>query len=132
MINRKEADIGEVIKKFEAKLEGQLGRTETSNYSTEYLKFKQEVTPNLTTYERLCKNLGNIVKIKIKKEDEEKIANNLEGAHLDIEARDAAAFSLVSFLLTLLLSVLVSAGINAQFLLVRLVLEWRCLLTHNQ
>jgi len=111
MINRKEEDIGAVIKKFEAKLEGQLGRTETSNYSNEYLKFKQEVIPNLTIYEKLCRNLGNIVKVKIKKEDEEKIASNLEGAHLDIEAKDAAAFSLVSFLLMLLLSGLISVGI---------------------
>ena len=104
-------DVKELLKKYESKLEKEITAPYTSDISREYLKFKEEIKPELNTYEKLTKNIGNLIKIGVKEKDKTKIARSLETAHLDIRPEDAAAFSLFSFIAIVLVTVVMFAAL---------------------
>ncbi len=83
---------------------------EKADYSSEYLKFKEEISPELSLYERLAKGVGKAINLKLKKEDERRLQRALDVAHLDLSPADAAGFSLAVFVFLMLISLFLIAG----------------------
>lgn len=100
MANTYKPDVNDILKSAGAKIEKQIGRADISktDFSREYTKFKEEMAPELTRYERLCYNFGSLIKLKISKKDEEKIKKNIQIAHLDIEPWQALTLAVISFI----------------------------------
>ncbi len=106
-------DINEILRKYGSKIESQIKTSSKGGgYSSEYTKFKQEMAPELTKYERWCQTLGNVIKLKISKKDEEKIKKQLDTAHLDIEPWQAMTLSVMAFLSLFFLGLLISVSIT--------------------
>lgn len=106
----KKPSVDDILRKYGSKIEGKI---KTSNikkgtYSREYFKFKQEMAPQLTRYERLCKSLGSLVKLNVSEKDAEKVRKQLKIAHLDIEPWQALTLSVVSFVAVFFIGVFIS------------------------
>ncbi|MAH03711.1 hypothetical protein CMI39_02910 [Candidatus Pacearchaeota archaeon] len=105
-------NVDDVLKKYGSKIEGQIKTfNQNSNYSREYIKFKEEMAPTLTKYEKWAKSLGNIIKLKISPKDEERIKRQLEIAHLDIFPSQALGLSVMAFVSVFILGLLISIAI---------------------
>jgi Flp pilus assembly protein TadB len=100
-------DVKEILRKYETRLEKEVKAPFTSDISKEYLKFKEEIAPQLGTYERLSKGIGKIIKIGVKEADKARISKSLEAAHLDVQPEDAAAFALFSFIGVIFLTIII-------------------------
>jgi len=63
----KKPDVKDILRKYGAKIEGKVGSTPvtTGGYTSAYASFKQEMAPELSKYEKWCKSLGNIIKLKV-------------------------------------------------------------------
>src|SRR3989344_6160892 len=103
--------VDEIMKKYGSKIESKIGASGETGYSREYVKFKEEMVPQITRYERLCKSLGSVVKINVSKADEAKIKNQIEIAHLDIEPWQSLTLSVMVFLGIFLIGVLISLAV---------------------
>ena len=111
MIPRK-LSVDEIMKKYGSKIDNNIQTSNSgANFSREYIKFKQEMVPEITRYERWCKSLGSIVKINVSKKDEEKIKRNLEIAHLDIEPWQALTLSVMVFASVFIMGLLISISV---------------------
>ncbi|MCA9487427.1 MAG: hypothetical protein KC516_00520 [Nanoarchaeota archaeon] len=106
--------VEEIMEKYGSKIEGKINTSAISqkNYSQSYVKFKGEIGKSFAGYERWANNLGNIIRVKPSKKDEEKIRKQLDSAHLDIEPWQVTSLSVVSFLLVFFLGIFVSVGIS--------------------
>lgn len=100
--NQNPPSVDDILKKYGRKIEKQINSSPLSyqkgNYSQSYSKFKQEMAPEWSRYERWCNILGNTLKVKASKKDEEKIKKYLEIAHLDVEPWQAITLGLTAFL----------------------------------
>ena len=113
MLPRDNPTIDEILKKHAAKIEESI-KTEVVqdvNFSQNYAKFKEEMAPELSRYERWCHTLGNVIKLKVAKKDEDKIRRYLEIAHLDLEPWQPITLSVVSFVTVFILSLLISVSV---------------------
>jgi len=110
----KKPNIDDVLRKYGSKIEGQIktSNSEQVNYSREYTKFKEEMDPALNRYERWCRSLGNIIKLKVAKKDEEKIQKDLDSAHLDVLPSQALTLSVMAFLSVFMLGLFISVAIS--------------------
>ncbi len=107
-------NIDEILKKHAARIEQSI-KTETVqnvNFSQSYTKFKEEMAPELSKYEKWCHTLGNIIKLKVSKKDEDKIRRHLEIAHLDLEPWQPINLSIMTFLIVFILGLLVSVSVS--------------------
>jgi len=96
MMNRKSAS--EIMREYGSRLETEMrGFDSGGGYSRSYSSFKESMTPILSSYERWCKGLGNIVRIKPSKKDTERIQKHIEQAHLNISPVEAVSFSFMAF-----------------------------------
>jgi hypothetical protein len=105
-------DVDEILRKHGAKIESQI-RTEDIgevNFSRDYLIFKEEMAPEISRYERWCKSLGSLVKLKISEKDRAKVQKFLDVAHLDIEPWQALTLSFMAFFFVFILGALISLG----------------------
>ena len=52
-------DVGEILRKYGSKIEGKLQISENKkvDYSQEYVRFKEEMSPEISRYERWAKSL---------------------------------------------------------------------------
>ncbi len=105
--------VEEILKKHAARIEQSIKTTtpEKVNYSQSYSTFKQEMAPELSRYEKLCRTLGSVIKLKVAKKDEEKVIRNLEIAHLDLEPWQPATLSIMAFISVFFLGLLISVVI---------------------
>ena len=57
-------NVDDIMKKYGAKIETNIKTSQggKEEYSSEYIRFKQEMVPEFTRYERLCKSFGSIIK----------------------------------------------------------------------
>ncbi len=110
MVPDKKPNIDEILKKHAAKIEKNIETfdAEKINYSQTYSTFKSELSPELTRYEKWCRSLGTIVKLKVAKKDEEKIKKSLEIAHLDLEPWQPITLSVVAFITVFVFGLLFS------------------------
>lgn len=103
--------VDEVLSKYGGKIESQIQNSGNENYSREYIKFKQELSPELSSYEKWCRSLGNFVKLKISEKDREKIKRQLEIAHVDVEPEQALTLSVTAFVSVFFLGILISLAV---------------------
>ena len=107
-----ERDVSEILKKYSAKLGKSVGSDELGQgYSKEYEKFKEELSPELSGYEKFAKGSGNLIRLKLNEKDRTKLSENIQRAHLDIEPEDSAAFSLIVLILSLFVSMFFVVGL---------------------
>jgi len=106
-------NVKDILRKHSARIEGQMKTTSVKNvnYSREYTKFKSEMAPDLSRYERWCKSLGSVIKLKVSEKDEKKIKEHLESAHLDVQPWQALTLSVVSFVTIFILGLLISVAV---------------------
>jgi Flp pilus assembly protein TadB len=92
--------VDEILRKHGARIESQFKTSNTGNidYSREYLRFKEEKSPELTRYESMCNSAGNILKLKVSKKDEDKIRKSFDIAHIEAEPWQALSLSVMVFL----------------------------------
>ena len=112
-MKKRKQTVDEVLRKYGGKIEEKMEITpQNINYSQEYIKFKKEMSPEFSRYEKWCRSLGNLIKLKISKKDEEKIKKYIEIAHLEIEPWQALTLSVMSFLSIFLLGLIISVAIT--------------------
>lgn len=107
-------NIDDIFKKYSRKIEQEIQSDNFlggSDFSREYLQFKREMAPELSRYERWCRSLGNIIKIKLAEKDEVKIQKQLNIAHLDVMPSQALTLAIVSMLISFFAGLLLSLGI---------------------
>jgi len=108
-------DIDEIFKKYGRKIEKEMRADESvggsEGYSREYMQFKKEMMPQLSRYERWCRSLGNIIKLKVAKKDEVKIQKQLSIAHLEVNPSQTLTLAIVALLLSFFVGILLSLGI---------------------
>ena len=107
-------NIDEIFKKYSRRIEKEI-QTEPfiggGDFSREYLQFKREMAPELSRYEKWCKSLGNIIKLKVAAKDEAKIQKHLSVGHLDVTPSQTLTLAVVTLLLSFFVGVLLSLGI---------------------
>ncbi|MBS3065774.1 hypothetical protein J4229_01885 [Candidatus Pacearchaeota archaeon] len=97
----------EILKKYSKKLESEIGPSNT-NYSSEYLKFREETIPEITTYEKWAKSLGSLIKVKVAEKDRLKMQRYLNIAHNNATPSQAFSLSLVSTAIALFATLLIA------------------------
>jgi len=110
MVDKKVKDI---LRKHSARIEEQIKTTDIQRrgFSQEYIKFKQEMVPEVTRYEKWCRSLGNVVKLKVAQKDEVKIRRQLEIAHVDIEPWQALTLGIMSFIAVFTIGLFISIAV---------------------
>ena len=94
-------DVKDILRKYVAKIEGKVGPASANlagGYTSAYASFKQEMAPELSKYEKWCKSLGNVIKLKVSEKDAIKIKKQLDIAHLDIEPWQALGLGVMVFI----------------------------------
>ena len=106
-------NVKDILKKHSARIEEQIESTNLSDvgFSQEYVKFKQEMAPELSRYERWCRSLGNVVKLSVAEKDKESIRRQLEIAHVDVEPWQALTLSVMTFIGMFALGLFISIAI---------------------
>jgi len=105
--------VDDILKKHAARIEQNI-KTETVqnvNFSQSYMKFREEMSPELSRYERWCHTLGNVVKLKVSKKDEDKIRKSLEIAHLNLEPWQTITLSVMAFVSIFIIGLLISVAV---------------------
>ncbi len=105
--------VDEILRKYGSKIESQIktDAVASSGYSREYQTFKDEMSPEITKYEKLCRSLGSAIHINVSKKDEEKIKKQIEIAHLNVEPWQVLTLSVMAFLGVFLLGLLISGAV---------------------
>lgn len=106
-------EIEDILRKHESKIQSRIETTgiKKVNYSQEYIKFKQEMAPEISKYEKWCKSVGSIIKLKISEKDKAEIKKHLDIAHLDLEPWQPLTLSVMSFLIIFLIGIFVSVAV---------------------
>jgi len=105
--------VDEILRKHTARIETQIktSKVERSDYSKEYTKFKGEMAPDLSKYEKWCRSLGSFIRLKVSEKDEESIKKHLEVAHLDVLPWQALTLSVMSFIVVFLIGLIISVSV---------------------
>jgi Flp pilus assembly protein TadB len=101
----------EIIKKYSNKLQSDIGSFESSSESKDYSNFKEEMTPQITSYEKWAKSLGSSFKIKASEKDKEKFQKYLDEAHLNVTPEQALTLSALSLLSVFFVTILTATAI---------------------
>ncbi len=112
--NFKNKDVKEIIKEYGGRIESRISTqtsTTASKYSQSYLKFKEEMAPDISRYERWCKSLGSLIKLNVSQKDKRKVEKSLEIAHLDLEPWQPLTLSVMSFLTVFFIGMFISVGV---------------------
>ena len=103
----------EILDKYSKKLESSVQSfpEQQSDYSKEYVQFKEDMTHTPSRYERWAQTLGNIVSLKISEKDKAKVKNHLRTAHVDVTPSQALTLSIMSMLAIFFATLLIAAAI---------------------
>jgi len=112
-MSERKPTVDEVLKKYGAKIEGQMnsGSDSVQKYSQSYKKFKEELSREYTGYEKWCHTLGNTIRMKPSEKDEKRIKKSLEMAHVDVEPWQALGLSVMSFVSVFFIGLFLSVAI---------------------
>lgn len=98
------ATTDEILRKYGAKIESKMNNfQQDESYSKEYLQFKQDMLPEISSYKRWADSLGSIFKLKISEKERIKTQRYLDIAHLEVEAQQSATLAIVAMIGTLFL-----------------------------
>lgn len=105
--------VKDILEKHRARIENQINTVDVEDvdYSREYMKFKEEMAPELTKFERWCRSLGSVIKLKPSKKDEARINKEIEIAHLDIEPWQALTLSVMAFIGVFVVGLMISVAV---------------------
>lgn len=105
--------VDDILKRYGAKIEGQVQRDNTNmeEFSQSYEKFKGEMTREYSGYEKWCHTLGNVIRMKPSKKDEERVGKHLEAAHLDVEPWQAVGLGVMTFVSVFFLGLIISLAV---------------------
>ncbi len=97
----------EILNKYGQEIEKKIetNSVEVGDYSQEYQKFKAEMAPELSRYEKWCHSLGSLIKLKPSKKDEAEVQKFINIAHLNIEPWQALTLSIMTLVLVFLLAI---------------------------
>ncbi|MCK4997342.1 hypothetical protein KAS08_03480 [Candidatus Pacearchaeota archaeon] len=114
--NQRKPTTDEVLKKYGAKIESQMGNYNSAvangqDFSQSYEKFKDSMLPEFSRYERWCKTFGNSFTMKVGEKDEKRISRAIEVAHLNVTPSEVMVFSTMLMLITLFGGVLFTAAV---------------------
>jgi hypothetical protein len=106
-------DSRDIYKRYGARIKRQIKTSNVGNinYSREYTQFKSEMAPELNRYERWCKSLGSIIKLKVSEKDSKRVKKYLEIAHLNVEPEQALTLSVMTLLSVFVIGLLISISI---------------------
>jgi len=111
----KKEDIDEILRKYGARIEAQIDSTDSKigseDYSKDYTKFKSEMAPETTSYEKWCKSVGSLIKLKVSEKDSKDIQKHLAIAHLDLEPWQPLTLSIMSFITVFFLGLMISVAV---------------------
>ena len=90
----------DILKKYGAKIERQMGGHDSSytaqkEFSQSYTKFREAMSPEFSRYEKWCKTLGNLIKLRVGEKDKARISRSIEVAHLDLVPSEVVVLSVV-------------------------------------
>jgi Flp pilus assembly protein TadB len=103
------ASTEDVINKYRRKIETQLG--EKPRVSRAYSSFKADMVPEISSYERWAKSLGNLISLKIAEKDRLRVQKYLDAAHTDVTPSQAMTLSLFGMLVIFFLTLLACTSI---------------------
>jgi Flp pilus assembly protein TadB len=83
----------------------------SSDSSAEFTQFKQDMLPQFSKYEKLCKNIGGGLRIKLAKVDEQRIQQEIEVAHLDVTPSNVVSLSFLSAILIFFAGLILTVAI---------------------
>ncbi|HUW44107.1 MAG TPA: hypothetical protein VMV95_04065 [Bacillota bacterium] len=108
-------DVKDILREYENKLKSQISTSSSGmrnvNYSQEYIKFKKEMVPEISKYERWCKSIGSIIKLKVSEKDKAEVQKHLKIAHLDLEPWQPLTLGVMSFFIVFLIGVFISLAV---------------------
>jgi Flp pilus assembly protein TadB len=106
-------DVRDILRKYGNKLQSRISTSKIRkvNYSQEYVKFKDEMAPEISRYERWSKSLGNVIKLNVSEKDALKIKKYLDIAHLDIAPWQPLTLSVMAFLAVFFIGLLISVAV---------------------
>jgi hypothetical protein len=91
------ADTDEILRKYTTRLEGKINdyNYDERRISQSYEEFKKSLSPEFSRYERWCKTLGNVFKLKVGKKENERIGRFIDIAHLNITPSEALGLAIM-------------------------------------
>ena len=106
----------DILKKYGAKIESEMrgfnkSSVQGKGFSQSYEKFRSSMLPEFSRYERWCKSMGSLFKIKVGEKDRVRIERSVEIAHLDVTPSEVVVFSTVLLFLTIFGGALFFTGI---------------------
>jgi hypothetical protein len=108
-------DVKDILQKYGSKIESRISTSsseiKSTNYSQEYLRFKEEMAPDISRYEKWCKSVGSIIKLKVSEKDRAEIQKHLNIAHLDLEPWQPLTLAVMSFLIVFFIGVFISIAV---------------------
>ena len=110
-------NVKDILDKYGRKLEGEIKTDYASpvyaggESSQEFLKFKEEQMPKFSRYERMCKSLGGIIKLKLAAKDDASISKSISDARLDVSASQVAGVAFMSSIIVFLFGLLLSVAL---------------------
>ena len=110
----KRSNVKDILRKYSSQIEGKMQSSpkSTGEYSKEYVKFKDELAPDLSSYERWCHILGNIIQLRVSEKDEQNVSKHLVAAHLDVSPSQALTLAVMSFVGVIFIGILFSVAIT--------------------
>jgi len=109
----------DIMKKYGARIEGQMKGYHLSEqkkpvnekFSQSYERFKAEMSPTFSRYERWCKSFGNFFTMKVGDKDKVRIDRAIQIAHLDLTASEVMVFATMILLTTMFGGILLFTGV---------------------
>ncbi|MFH1358775.1 MAG: hypothetical protein ABIH37_02725 [archaeon] len=108
-------DVKDVLAKYSRlmgkEMQGDVARPDVSQISNEYVRFKEDMMPEVTRYEKWVNGLGKSLKIRVSQKDEAKIRKDLNVAHIDVEPSEVVGLAIMSFILVFFLGSAATIGV---------------------
>jgi hypothetical protein len=110
------ASTDDILKKYGSRIESQMksydeSSGQTTKFSQSYERFRADMMPEFSRYERWCKSLGNLFKIKVGDKDKAKLEKDIAVAHLNVSPSEVVVFSTMLLFITLFAGILFLVGI---------------------
>lgn len=96
----------DILRKYGSKIERQMkgynsNNVKTEKFSQSYETFKSGMMPEFSNYEKWCKSMGNLFRVKVGEKDNQRISRAIDIAHLNVSPSEVVSLSVVILLSTL-------------------------------
>ena len=107
-------DTKDILNKYGAKLEKEVKGYDSSDlkkFSRSYERFRADMIPEFSSYERWCNSVGNWMKVKVGSKDETRLNKAIATAHLAVTPSQVLVLAVMSMMLVLFGGAMAVAGI---------------------